>query len=327
MGKSYVELFNGEKMPLVGLGTWQATNPEDLENALNTALKAGYRHIDTAYMYTNEAVIGKVLKEWLDSGRVKREELYIVTKLPPIGMRPKHVPHFMEKSLKNLQLDYVDLYLVHLPVGLHYSNDTDLFPKNETGGFNYDLTTDLEAIWGAMEDQVTRGLTKSIGVSNFSISQIERIMKVARIQPANNQVELHAYYQQKDLQEACKKHNITICAYAPIGSPGRVEIYKMFGRNFEPLPLMEEPAVVKAASNHNKTPAQVLLRFLTQKDIIVIPKSTNPGRVVQNFEVLDFDLTDSEIKSLESLDKGSAGKSFGGFPGAENHPESPDYKK
>lgn len=172
-------------------------------------MKAGYRHIDTAYMYENENVIGKVLKRWLDSGDIKRDELFVVTKvndnifvldirlqffpfhlqLPPIGMTPDGVEYFIQKSLKALQLDYLDLYLIHLPIGLKYVSDTDLWPKQDNK-ILINPTSSIEAVWKAMEEQVDKGRVRSIGISNFNRAQIERIIKVARIQPANQQVRI-----------------------------------------------------------------------------------------------------------------------------------------
>jgi diketogulonate reductase-like aldo/keto reductase len=320
-----IKFFNGYSMPLVGLGTWQASNPDELEKALDAALEAGYRHIDTAYMYQNEQVIGNVLKRWLDSGKIKREDLFVVTKLPPIGMRPQHVPHFVEKSLKALQLDYLDLYLVHLPIGLQYVDDEQIWPTKD-GQILIDFETDLEAIWKAMEAQVEKGLVRSIGVSNFSISQIERIMKISKIQPANHQVELHAYFQQKALVEACKKHNITVVAYAPIGSPGRKQLYTQRGLEFTPISLLEDPVVVEIAGNHSKTPAQIVMKFLVQQNIAVIPKSTNIERLRQNIDLFDFELTAEELKRLTALDQGSEGRTFTASlfpPSIKNHKERP----
>jgi diketogulonate reductase-like aldo/keto reductase len=312
-------------MPLVGLGTWQSDNPEELEKALDAALEAGYRHIDTAYMYQNEHVIGKVLKRWLDSGKITRKELFVTTKLPPIGMRPEHVPHFVQKSLEALKLDYLDLYLIHLPFGLQYLGDEQLWPMKD-GEMLIDFDTDLEAIWKAMETQVERRLIRSIGISNFSISQIERILQISKIQPANHQVELHAYFQQKPLVEACRRHNITIVAYAPIGSPGRKQLYAQRGLEFTPISLLENPVVVEIAQNHSKTPAQIVMKFLVQQSIAVIPKSTNLERLRQNIDLFDFELTADEMKRLTALDQGKEGRSFTAelFPPAmQNHKEIP----
>jgi diketogulonate reductase-like aldo/keto reductase len=304
-----VKFFNGYSMPLVGLGTWQASNPDELEKALDAALEAGYRHIDTAYMYQNEQVIGNVLKRWLDSGKIKREELFVTTKLPPIGMRPQHVPHFLQKSLEALQLDYLDLYLIHLPIGLQYLDDEQIWPKKD-GELLIDFETDLEAIWKAMETQVENGLARSIGVSNFSISQIERIVNISKIQPANVQVELQVYFQQKALVEACRRHNITVVAYAPIGSPGRKQLFAQRGEEFTPISLLEDPVVVEIAQNHSKTPAQIVMKFLVQQNIAVIPKSTNIVRLRQNIDLFDFELTAEEVKRLTALDQGKEGRTF-----------------
>ncbi|CAG7718843.1 unnamed protein product, partial [Allacma fusca] len=275
----------------------------------------------------NEAVIGNVLKRWLDSGKIKREDLFILTKLPPIGMRPEHVPHFIQLSLKNLQLDYLDLYLVHCPVGFQYVDAKQLFPM-EGDTLSVDTKTDLEAIWGAMEAQVEKGLARSIGISNFCRSQIERIMKVSKIQPANHQIELHAYFQRPALMETCRKHNITVVAYAPIGSPGRKQYYEHRGLAFEPISILEDQEVLDIAKNHSKTPAQILMKFLVQQDIAVIPKSTNPERLLQNFDLFNFELTSTEMERLKALDKGEAGRTFNAEllgPAILNNPEGKNF--
>ncbi|XP_046684318.1 1,5-anhydro-D-fructose reductase-like isoform X3 [Homalodisca vitripennis] len=316
---------HGMKMPIIGLGTWQASE-EEVETSIDAALEAGYRHIDTAFVYMNEKAIGKALKKWFDSGKIKREDLFIVTKLPNVGMNEKYVGKYLDQSLSDLQLSYVDLYLIHHPVGL--APGEDLLPRDGDGNIKVDLNTDHVAIWKALEKQVDAGRIKAIGVSNFNSSQIDRILKAARIPPANNQVELHVYLQQKKLQEWSKKTGVTLCAYAPLGSRNMSNYIKKFGATAESgsgLDPLSDPVVLHIAQTHNKTAAQVLLRHLMQLGIAVIPKSTNPDRIRQNFEVFDFELSETEMDELNGLDKGEEGRKFVGgiFKGIEHHPEYP----
>ncbi|OXA41725.1 Alcohol dehydrogenase [NADP(+)] A [Folsomia candida] len=313
-GKSktkFITMNNGLKMPLVGLGSWQSDNPEEIELALEKALEAGYRHFDTATLYKNEDSLGKVFRRWLDQGKVKREELFIVTKLPWNAMRPDLVEKFLKSSLARLQVKYVDLYLTHWPIGLIYTSDDDLIPMKD-GKIMYDKTTDIEAVWKAMEAQVDAGLAKSIGISNYNIKQVERIMKMARIPPANQQVEVQTYFQNKALRQVCEKYNISVCAYGPLGSPGR-KTYSFTGIEFNIPDLMDDPVVKDIAKKHSKTPGQILLKFLVQQNIAVIPKSTNPERLKMNINIFDFELTQVDMRRLEGLDKGEAGRSFPGF--------------
>jgi aldehyde reductase len=322
MVKDYVEFYNGYKMPIVGLGMWQADSPEEIDLAVERAIDVGYRHFDTATLYSNEAGLGRGLKKALDAGKVKREDLFIVTKLPWHANEASRVNRFLKASLKRLQLDYVDLYLVHWPQGVKYVDDETLSPMDDNGRMLIDPTTDIEAVWKAMEEQVDAGLTKSIGISNYTPKQIERIMKVARIPPANHQIEVHAYFQNKEWIEASHKHNITVCAYGPLGSPGR-KTYTYNGFSYDVPPLFEDPVIVEIAKKHGKTPAQVLLRFLTQRNFVVIPKSTNPQRLKENIDILDFTLTDEDMTRIDKLDKGEAGRSFPTLPGMKEHPECP----
>ncbi|ODM90988.1 3-oxo-5-beta-steroid 4-dehydrogenase [Orchesella cincta] len=319
-----VTFQNGQKMPLVGLGTYLASNEEELETAVNAALQAGYRHIDTAYMYANEHVIGRVLKQWLDSGKLKREELFIVTKLPPIGMTPEKVSLFLKKSLESLQLTYVDLYVIHVPFGLQFVDEDTRFPMKDGEGM-FDHSTDLEAVWKALEVEVDAGRVKSLGISNFNEEQAQRIVNIARHKPMNHQYETHAYFQQKALRETNQKLGITVCAYAPFASPGRKVFYDSKGIKFESNGLLDDPVVAKIAKKYNKTTAQILLRFLTQQGVVVIPKSVTPARIQQNIQIFDIELTPEEMKELEELEKGSAGRTFDFhvFRGAQKHPEYP----
>ncbi|KAG8228477.1 hypothetical protein J437_LFUL009342 [Ladona fulva] len=216
-----VLLPSGHRMPLVGLGTWQAKD-EEVEAAVSEALSAGYRHIDTAFNYGNEYAIGRVLKRWINGDASKRSELFITTKLPVYGNRPKDVEKYLTESLKRLQLDYLDLYLVHMPFTLMPDESGENFVTNPDGSPVLDPSTDHIQVWKALESQVDAGRVKSIGVSNFNAEQVSRLCAIARHPVSCNQVELHAFNQQQDLRKQCAKccSSIVFTAYSPLGSPG-----------------------------------------------------------------------------------------------------------
>ncbi|XP_069682289.1 aldo-keto reductase family 1 member A1-like [Periplaneta americana] len=318
-----LKLNTGANMPAIGFGTWQAT-VEELEAAVEMALEVGYRHIDAAYVYNNEEAIGKVLKKWIGSGKIKREDLFIVTKLPPVGNRPSGVEKYLSRSLEKLGLDYVDMYLIHVPFAF-LERGEEIHPANEDGSMLIDPSTDLIEVWKAMEAQVDAGRAKAIGLSNFNIPQIERILKAARIPPANLQVELHLYFQQRELVEFCKKHDIVVCAYSPLGSRGSAKLFQAVGVSKELPDLMNNPTVLEVAKRLGKTPAQILLRHIIQRGLAAIPKSTNPERIRQNFQVHDFELNSEDMSSLDKLDQGPAARivDFEFMKGIKNHPEFP----
>jgi len=310
-------------LPLVGLGTSQFPSDEVLKDAINCALETGYRHFDTAFSFENEVLIGEVIDGWIQSGKIKRSDLFITTKLPFIGNQAKKVEFFLDLSLQGLKLEYVDLFLIEFPVGFRSEEDGEQF-VDEDGSGMLDLNTDIISLWKAMESQVDAGRCKSIGLSNFNSKQIERIVQAARIKPSCLQVELHAYFQQKPLRELCSKHDISVCAYGPLGSKGRLEFSNECGTPPPPIPpVLEDPLVLKLSKAHAKTPAQILLRHLIQQNIAVIPKSASPRRIKENFEVLNFELTDREIEQLNSLDNNFRSFKFDFFPWIEEHPEYP----
>ncbi|EDW58475.2 aldo-keto reductase family 1 member B7 [Drosophila virilis] len=315
----FLTLNNGEKMPVIGIGTWQAPDAE-IEPALDIALEAGYRHIDTALIYRNEKAIGRVLKRWLDAGKVKREELYIVTKLPPTAIRPQDVESTFKQSLANMQLDYVDMYLIHTPFAL-FGNADGSFQYDDEGRVKVDKSTNHAAVWAEMEKLVASGLTKSIGVSNFSKEQLARILQNCKIRPANNQIEHHVYLQQRDLVDFCKAENVVVTAYSPLGSKGIAKFNAALGIVRDLPDLMDIPEVKEIAAAHKKTPAQVLLRWIIDTDVVAIPKSTNETRLKQNLDVFDFQLSAEEVDRLSALDKNIRVCDFSTMRGVEQHPE------
>ncbi|XP_043496164.1 aldo-keto reductase family 1 member A1-like [Polistes fuscatus] len=320
-----LKLSSGHNMPTVGLGTWQA-KPEEIEAAVGTALECGYRHIDTAFNYNNEEAIGKSIKNWLNKGG-KREELFVTSKLPHFGNRPSDVEKFLKLSLERLGLDYLDMYLIHMPFAFALDKNSYVPAAREDGSYILDLDTDPVSVWKEMEQQVTKGLAKSIGISNFNEAQILEVYKNAQIKPSNLQVELHAYLQQKSLRELCQKYNIIVTAYSPLASPGAKSHFQI-KYNYSPdkFPdLLGHPAVLEMAIKYKKTPAQVLLRHLVQEGIVVIPKSSSPDRIKSNIDIFDFIITEDDINTLNDLDKGTDGRIFNFlfFKGVENHPHYP----
>lgn len=320
-----VRLLSGYDMPTVGLGTWQA-KPEEIEKVVIAALDAGYRHIDTAFNYNNEEAIGAVLKEWFRKGG-KREDLFITSKLPNFGNRPSDVEKFINLSLKRLGLDYLDMYLIHMPFAFKLDESTCTSAINEDGSFMLDLDTDPVSVWKEMEEQVRKGRTKSIGLSNFNEKQILNIWENAQIKPSNLQVELHAYLQQNSLRQLCQTHNIIITAYSPLGSPGaKTHFQTKYNHNVEDFPdVLGHPIVQKISTEHKRSPAQVLLRYSLQLNVVVIPKSKSPERVKANIDLFSFSLNEEEMKILSTLDKGVRGRIFNFlfFKGVENHPHYP----
>jgi len=273
-------------MPLLGLGTWQS-KPGEVEAAVRTALDIGYRLIDTADAYGNEAEIGTVLHEYLSKGKLKREDVFITTKVWCTHNRPEEIEGQLRESLAKLQIEYVDLYLVHMPAAFNHDMSEQ-----------YNKVTVLDT-WKGMEGVFEKGLTKAIGVSNFNEEQIQRVYDNAKVKPHNSQVETYLYLPQFEHQKLCDKLHITLTAYAPLGSPGRVEFKKL---DWAPAPnSLEEPVILRLAEKYHKTPAQIVIRWLLERKISPIPKSTNPARIKENFEVEDFSLTADEVAELNSV--------------------------
>ncbi|CAH1393379.1 unnamed protein product [Nezara viridula] len=319
---SSILLPSGYFMPKVGFGTWQVDGKE-LEKALEIALECGYRHIDTASAYENEEAIGNVLSRWLRSGKIKREEIFITTKLPAAGNRPSSVSKWMDKSLELLQLDYVDLYLIHAPFS--FKEGDSLHPFSDDGSILLDMNTDIVAVWKEMEKLVQSKKTRSIGISNFNKAQISKILSNCSIKPENLQIEMHVYMQQNDIREFAEKNGITVTAYSPLGSPGSIKLFECFGISKELPMLLEHPDVLIISKANNVTPAQVLLAFLLHKNVAVIPKSINLNHIVNNIKALEISLSNEEINQLEKLDQGEGGRivDFSFFKGVKLHPEFP----
>ncbi|XP_013199000.2 aldo-keto reductase family 1 member B1 isoform X1 [Amyelois transitella] len=287
-----VKFNNGLSIPILGLGTWQS-KPGEVGKAVCDAIDIGYRHIDCAHLYLNEKEIGEAIKKKIRSGIVKREDLFITSKIWNTYHHPDWVEKAVRISLDDLQLDYLDLYLIHWPMA--YKEGTDPFPEDRNGKIIYS-DVDYVDTWKAMEKLVEKGLVRSIGLSNFNTKQVQRILDAAKIKPVTNQVECHPYLYQKKLFNFCKERGVTLTAYSPLGSPQRPWA--------KPGDInVLDTAIIKAiAAKYNKSPAQVLIRCAIDRGIVVIPKSTTRSRIAENFNVFDFKLTPTDLEQIASLD-------------------------
>jgi len=306
-----VELPTGQKIPILGLGTWQS-KPGEVKNAVMAAIDAGYRHIDGAFCYQNENEVGDGIRAKIDEGKVKREDLWYTSKLWSTHHHPDDVEKACRDALKVTQMDYFDLYLMHWPMA--FKRGDNFWPLGDDGKLICE-NTDYVDTWKAMETLVEKGLVRAIGLSNFPVPWIQRILDLPNKVPISNvQVEMHPYLAQQELVDFCKSKGMTVTAYSPLGSPARP------GKATGDPVLMEDSVVNEIAKSKGRTPAQVLVRYSLQRGIICIPKSVTPSRIQANFEVLDFELSENEMKQLKEINKDFR---FLKFAPAMHHPLHP----
>ena len=258
-GEHVIHLNDGREMPVLGLGVYKATEDEELKQAISSAVSWGYRLIDTASFYKNEEGVGKGIQA-LD---IPREDLFVTTKIWNTAQRIGDIEDSFNRSLERLGLDYVDLYLIHWPVPGCFGNT-----------------------WKAMEKLREQGKVKSIGVSNFSIQDLELLKTVSDVIPAVNQVEFHPLFNHPDLKAYCQENGIALQAYAPLARGA----------------YLKSPLMIEIGKNHQKSPAQVGLRWLIQQGIAVIPKSVHEKRLEENSQIFDFVLTDEEMAAITAMD-------------------------
>lgn len=319
-----IRLSSGYEMPLIGLGTWKIP-PDKTKEAVLNALNIGYRYIDTAHNYGNEVQIGEAINEWMSTTPADREELFISTKLPVYGNRANDVEKYLLESLAHLQLTYVDLYLIHMPFALKPNKDKDGPLMNENGQVEME-PVDLEEIWMCFQKMIAKGLVRSIGVSNFNESQLIRLVNLNVNGPDNLQIELNVALQQKTLVATCRSCGISVTAYSPLGSPDAPNHFKnKYNFAVPNLDLLNNEVVKNIAKKNGITEAQVLLRFLIQQNIAVIPKSINPDRMRENFQVLNIQLPTKDMEELKELDEGEKARivTFLQYKGIEDHEEYP----
>ncbi|XP_004425465.1 aldo-keto reductase family 1 member C15-like [Diceros bicornis minor] len=294
-----VKLNDGHFIPVLGFGTYA---PEEVpkskaEEATKIAIDVGFRHIDSAHLYQNEEEIGKALLEKMVDGTVKREDIFYTTKLWATFLHPELVRPALERSLKKLGLDYVDLFIIHVPIAMKPGEE--LIPKDASGEVILDIV-DLRDTWEALEKCKDAGLTKSIGVSNFNHKQLEMILNKPglKYKPVCNQVECHPYLNQSKLLEFCKSKDIVVVAYSALGShrdPIWVEKDSPY--------LLEDPILNVIAKKHNRNPGQIVLRYQLQRGVVVLAKSFNEKRIKENFQVFDFELTPEDMKAIDGLNR------------------------
>lgn len=288
-----------KSIPALGLGTWKS--PAGVTASIvEAALRKGYRHLDCACDYGNETEVGKGISAAISAGVCKREDIFITSKLWNTYHRPEYVPMAARKTLKDLGVDKLDLYLIHFPIGLKFVPFEERYPPEWLN--NGKLVEDpvpVAQTWRAMENLVRDGLVDRIGLSNFPVALIREVLACAEIRPSVLQVELHPYLQQPCLLKFCESQGILVTAFSPLGSGSYSELGMDRGDR-----VLEEEVFARIGKKVGKSPAQVMLRWGLQRGYVVIPKTSREERLEENMDLFDFELSAEEMKEIATLDKG-----------------------
>jgi len=298
-----VMLADGGVFPTLGLGTWKI--PRDLTpTVVRDAVRLGYRHFDCACDYGNEPQVGVGLTAALNDGLCKRDDLWVTSKLWNTYHEPQHVRTACERSLRDLQLEVLDLYLVHFPIALAFVPFEERYPpewfhdpKAERPAMK-PIKVPYSETWGAMEELVRDGLVKRIGVCNLNISMLREVLSYCSIRPAVHQVEMHPYLTQPRLKRYCKEEGIAVTAFSPLGADSYISI----GMASADERVLDESVVTTTAAKHGKTAAQIVLRWAIQRGSVAIPKTQSIARLEENLAIYDFALSDDEMHQIDSLD-------------------------
>ena len=292
----FLKLNNGQFMPQIGYGTW-LSKPGVVGQAIKMAIECGYRHIDCAFIYGNQKEIGTALRELFETGVVKRRELFITSKIWNTFHSKERALHNVDMILEELGLDYLDLCLIHWPMG--YLESDELFPKGEDGKI---LLSDIDYLdtWKALEQAVVQKKVRSIGLSNFNSAQIQRVINNSEIKPAVLEAEIHPYLQQADLVKFCHEMDIHVTAYSPLGSlSGDNPFRKANNRS-----ILQDPVITGIAKKYDKSNAQLTLRYAVQRGLCVIPKSLNAQRMVENLMIFNFHISEEDMRLAWTLENG-----------------------
>lgn len=298
-------LTSGAKLPAMGLGVWKVP-AERCAALIDEAISIGYRHFDCACDYGNEAEVGEGLQRAIQAHPIARDDLWVTSKLWNTYHRRQHVRAAAERSLSDLRLDYLDLYLIHFPIAQQFVDFQDRYPP----GWFFDPQADmpqmrfdqvpLSETWEAMEDLVKAGLVREIGVCNFGTALLRDLSSHARIQPAVLQIELHPYLTQEKLLRFCEQQGVRVTAFSPLGAGSYCELEMATPEES----VLREPVVQAIAGNHQRTAAQIVLRWAIQRGTAVVPKTVSTERLLENWQAQDFVLTDREMQQINQLDRG-----------------------
>ncbi|KAL3677807.1 hypothetical protein R1sor_020763 [Riccia sorocarpa] len=301
-----LKLNNGDWMPAVACGA--AIPKETTGESMQKALELGYRHFDTAQSYgRSEELLGTVLQEAFKRGLVKREDLFITTKIWPVDLHPPDIIPALKRSLRTLQLDYVDMYLIHWPVRLR---PEAVWPNLSEEDY---LPLDMPGCWKVLEECVHLGLTKGIGVSNWSVKNLKALVSHATIIPAVNQIERHPGLEQTPIVNYCKQIGTVVTGYSALGGPGYRDLAGAYGTTA----VLESPVLAKIGAKYDRTSAQVALRWALDTGCGLVVKSANPTRLAQNVDLFDFSLTEEDLEEIKKMPevRGLSGEWFVG-PGS-----------